>query len=279
MSSATTVRKARASHRYEINTLTYVTLDNANGGIVRNLHSGGAGIQAVAALPAGEKVRLRFELQNPRVRLEIQGEVIWSQRTGQCGVRFLDLSPANACCINEWIFGSLLERAARRLPHTDFALSAAEPLTSYEDDGIIISSIRRKTIPMEGPLQPRPAPESEEPDLEFLRLVEEAREESSAFDWFALPISGRTLRWFADAVVISTGTMIFLLVFLSVAHSLPRWPLAIGIFLAAALCVLVLYAGLIYLLGLPSAGAVLARLSESEADMQPSEDDLNPGVD
>ena len=273
MSSATTVRKARASHRYEISSLTYVTLDHANGGIVRNLNSGGAGIQAVAALPAGEKVRLRFELQNPRVRLEIQAQVVWSQRSGQCGVRFLDISPANARRINEWIFGGLLERAARRPPHADFALNAAEPLASYEEDGIIISSARRQTIEIKDRDLPQPQRDGEERNLEFLRLVDEAREGTFAFDWFTLPLSGHALRWFADGLVVLTGVMIFLLVFLSVARSLPQWPFVIGILFAAALCVAVLYGGLIYFMGLPSAGTVLARISAEQEHLPPKDDD------
>ena len=102
-------RQARAKHRHELRTLTYVTLDQANGGIVRNLSHEGIGVQAVAALRPQQQLRVRFELRTPRVRVEARGEVTWATFSGQCGIRFLDLSPRMTRQINEWIFGNLLE--------------------------------------------------------------------------------------------------------------------------------------------------------------------------
>jgi len=46
-------KQARAHHRHDLRTLTYVVLDDANGGIVRNLNHEGAAIQAVGALRSG----------------------------------------------------------------------------------------------------------------------------------------------------------------------------------------------------------------------------------
>jgi hypothetical protein len=101
--------QARARHRHELRTLTYVTLDQANGGIVRNLTHDGIAVQAVAAVRPRQQLRIRFELRYPRLRVETRGEVVWSTFSGQCGIRFLDLSPRVARQIDEWIFGDLLE--------------------------------------------------------------------------------------------------------------------------------------------------------------------------
>src|SRR3981189_1600549 len=86
-------RQLRAQHRHELRTLTYVTLDEANGGIIRNLNDQGIAVQAVAALPPQQQLRVRFELRHPRLRVETRGEVTWTEPSGQCGIRFLDLSP------------------------------------------------------------------------------------------------------------------------------------------------------------------------------------------
>ena len=43
-------RQARTQYRHELRTLTYVTLDDANGGIIRNLNHEGVAVQAVGAL-------------------------------------------------------------------------------------------------------------------------------------------------------------------------------------------------------------------------------------
>jgi hypothetical protein len=105
-------RPARARHRHELHTLTYVTLDQANGGIVRNLTHDGIAVQAVAALRPRQQLRVRFELRYPRLRVETRGEVVWSTFSGQCGIRFLEPAPSLVRQIDEWIFGDLLQGLA-----------------------------------------------------------------------------------------------------------------------------------------------------------------------
>jgi len=57
------VRQSRRLHyRHPIQSLVYVTLDNGNGGIVRNLSQDGAAIQAVGALNPNQTLRVRFDL-------------------------------------------------------------------------------------------------------------------------------------------------------------------------------------------------------------------------
>src|ERR1017187_10977199 len=88
-------RQARTHYRHELRTLTYVTLDEANGGIIRNMNHEGVAVQAVAALHQQQRVRLRFELRFPRLHVETYGQVSWASPSGQCGIRFVDL-PARA---------------------------------------------------------------------------------------------------------------------------------------------------------------------------------------
>ena len=105
-------KQMRAQHRHELRSLTYVTLDQANGGIVRNLTHDGIGVQVVAALRPQQQLRVRFELRYPRLRVETRGEVMWATFSGQCGIRFLDLPDRTGRQINEWILGNLLEGGA-----------------------------------------------------------------------------------------------------------------------------------------------------------------------
>ena len=105
----TPVRQARAQHRHDLGTLTYITLDQANGGIVRNLTSTGIGVQVVAAVRPKQQVRVRFELRYPRLQVETRAEVVWATFSGQCGIRFIEMPPALRQQINQWIFGNLLE--------------------------------------------------------------------------------------------------------------------------------------------------------------------------
>src|SRR3984893_17032269 len=135
------VRPARAKHRHELRTLTYVTLDQANGGIVRNLNHEGMGVQAVGAVRPRQQLRVRFELRDPRLRVEVHGEVAWATVSGQCGIRFLEMSSRMTRQINEWIFGDLLAGAALHSEGagTMFAASTSVVEATRNDDGLMVS--------------------------------------------------------------------------------------------------------------------------------------------
>ena len=215
-------RQARAKHRHELRTLTYVTLDQANGGIVRNLSHEGIAVQAVAALRPRQQVRVRFELRYPRLRVEARGEVTWATLSGQCGIRFLDVSPRMTRQINEWIFGNLLEgaslhseRAGSMFAGSMFAGSA---VSSPEEDGLIVSAAPLKVIEL--PMRADPLPHLRDEG-------DGVKQVAAKLDWLSQPLSGRTLVWTINTLVVVAALLLFALVFLSVTREPPRRPLAL----------------------------------------------------
>ncbi len=254
MDAATSVR--RAQYRYELRTLTYVTLDQANGGVVRNLTHDGMGVQAVATVRPQQKVGVRIELRYPRLRVETRGEVVWSTFSGQCGIRFLDLSPRVARQIDVWILGNLLEGAA-------LSSSSDVPelqLRAEYDDGLLLSAAQRKVIelPVRADASPHAA---SRPSI--------ARDEDSfELDWLSQPLSGRSLAWTVNMLVVFAALLLSVLVFLSVTREAPPWPLAIAG--AAGVVVSGLYWGFFKICGGPSVGERLARLARS--DIQQNEE-------
>src|ERR1700732_145495 len=135
-------RKARVHYRHGLRTLTYVTLGQANGGVVRNLSDKGVGIRAVAPLQPQQTVRLRFELRHPNVRVDAHGEVTWVTSSGQCGVRFVELSPRARRQINQWIFGSLLDFIPQDAGGTASILAPSLVSDGLEEsDGLIVSPV------------------------------------------------------------------------------------------------------------------------------------------
>src|SRR5436305_10665731 len=102
------VRKNRQYYRHCVSPLAYVRVDHANGGIIRDLNECGLGVQAVAPLHTDQVVHLRFDLLRPRVRIEATGQVMWADRSGQAGIRFLDLAPVTRRDLKEWLFVTLL---------------------------------------------------------------------------------------------------------------------------------------------------------------------------
>jgi hypothetical protein len=221
-------------------------LDQANGGIVRNLSHEGIGVQAVAAPHPRQQVRVLFELRDPRLRVETRGEVTWSTLSGHCGIRFLDLSLRMTRQINEWILGDLLEGAALHADHAGTMFAA--PAVAEEDDGLMVSAAPLKVIE----LAVRPDP--------FQPAY--ARDETAAppaqLDWLSQPLSGRSLVWTINTLVVVAALLLFVLVFLAVTREPPTRPFAMmGV---GAVVVAALYWGFFQIFGGSSPGARLARL-------------------
>jgi len=251
-------QRSRVHYRHELRTLTYVTLDQANGGIVRNLTHNGMGVQAVAAVRPRQQLRVRFELRYPRVRVETRGEVVWSTLSGQCGIRFLDLSPRLTRQINEWIFGNLLEGASLHPERTRSIFG--EP--AAEEDGLMLSAGSRKVIEL--PIQPelsiKPFP--------VLPAVSPADEIEQ--DWLSQPLSGRSLAWTINSLVVTAALLLFAVVFLSITGERPPWPLSMAC--GAGIAVAFLYWGFFRMFGGSSPGARLARLADPDLQAEDGAD-------
>jgi PilZ domain len=254
----------RVQHRHELRTLTYVTLDQDNGGVVRNLTGDGMGLQVVAPVRPRQQLRARFELRFPRMRVETHAEVIWATFSGQCGVRFLDLNPNLSQQINEWIFGDLLEQVSAHHAEPIFAVGDQADGDESNRDGIVIRETSAEQQEEDGlvvsatPVKVIELPvKKEEPEV----LPSFSASEAPELDWLSQPLSGRGLAWTVNALVVLAGMFLVALVFLSVTREAPRWPWALaagdGLFVALA------YWGFFEMFGGSSLGTRLARLMES----------------
>jgi hypothetical protein len=210
--ASTSTRRARTAHRQDLHTLTYVTLDEANGGIVRNLNHEGVAIHAVGALRLQQRVRVRFELRHPRVKIDAKGEVVWADASGQCGIRFLDLSPEAVRQINEWMLGDLLDS----IPSRSNAIFGAAPDAQTPDDGLLLSPGSRKVIqlqPERAGAQPVSLNFDEKVDETNLAGRIDTKGDLGAFartrpelDWLSRPISGRQMAWTLNSLIVLAAT-------------------------------------------------------------------------
>jgi hypothetical protein len=261
---SSTERRSRTHYRHELRTLTYVTLDEANGGIIRNLNHEGVAVQAVGALRPEQLVRLRFELRLPRLRVEADGQVSWASRSGQCGIRFVDLPSSTRQQIDQWIFSNLLDALARDAAHPRSIFGASvvsiarerEAAAGVEEDGLTLSAAPHPVIRLE----PGPAARG---DAEVLYRHEDLADcdgdTSEQLNWLSRPLSGRSLAWLVDGLVVTAALLLFAVIFLSIAHELPPWPLALGAVLAAAVFVAGVYWSVFAVFGGKSLGARLAQ--------------------
>jgi hypothetical protein len=273
-------RQSRKHYRHELRTLTYVTLDEANGGIIRNLNDEGVAVQAVGALRAEQRIRLRFDLRFPRLRVEAYGQVSWANPSGQCGIRFVDLPARTGYQINQWIFSNLLDIVgpAHSQPSLESSVAAIpeQDRLFVENDGLTLSATPRPAIRLEPVLISR----QEEDEARVLALRTEdysddgASEAFSELNWLSRPISGRTLAWLVDGLVVIAAFLLFGVIFLSIAQELPQWPVTLSAAVAAAAFVSVAYWSLFAVLGGPSLGERLAR-----ATANPERKDENEAAD
>jgi hypothetical protein len=287
-------RQARTHYRHQQRTLTYVTLDDANGGIIRNLNREGVAVQAVAALRPQQRVRLRFELRFPRLRVETAGEVCWADRSGQCGIRFVDLPKRTRHQIDEWIFSNLLNAMAREAAHPRSIFGASDASTARkenvrkenageenireedapeESDGLTVSAAPRPAIRLEpgvtGQDEAPLAYQNGEADLAGPASESQASElpgfepDQPLMIWLSQPLSGRTLAWLVDSLVVLVALLLFALIFISIAHELPPWPLTLGTTSAAAVFVAAAYWAIFAVFRGPSLGVCLAQTASS----------------
>jgi PilZ domain len=256
-------RQARTHYRHEVRTLTYVTLDAANGGIVRNLNREGMAVQAVAPLRYEQRVRIRFELRFPRLRVDTYGQVSWAGSSGQCGVRFLNLPAQTARQIDQWIFSNLLDALAldAARDHSIFATllpsPAIEENIAKENDGLTVSAAPRPVIRIDLDCAQRteeqvPAQRREQ------NLADAACPSDTKLSWLSRAISGQTLAWLVDSLVMIAGLLLFAFIFLSITHELPPWPLTLGAASSAAVLIAATYWAVFAVFGGASLGARLA---------------------
>jgi hypothetical protein len=249
-------RQTRTKHRHELRALTYVTLDQANGGIVRNLTREGLAVQAVAAVHPMQEVRVRFELRYPKLRVEARGQVMWSTVSGQCGIRFIDLPPTLSRDIQQWIFGDLLEAAALHSNRAMFAFPGLREASPIEEDGLLTSATPVKVIDLPPPLD----------HVQNGSLQDLLHEETPAgLDWLLQPLSASGLAWAVNALAMAAELLLFAVIFLSVTHETPSW----SVLTTLALLVPALYWGFFRIFGGCSLGTRLARLTDCDDEQEP----------
>jgi PilZ domain len=270
-----TARKARAEHRRELRTLTYLTVDHATSGVIRDLNQTGIGVQMVRPLRPGERVRICFELPGPKLRVETLGEVVWTTGFGQCGIRFLNLPRAMRQQINEWILSDLLESASLHAERSGSAFAcrlfevprrdesdSAEISTrpAEEDDGLVISGTPAKVITL--PRKPEPlSPQHSIPPV--------TSDETLSLDWLSQPLSSHAIARCIDTLAVVAAFFLFVLIFLSITRDAPPWPFS----MAAGGIVLVgfVYRGFFWVFGGVSLGTRLARKAGTEGDKEKKE--------
>jgi len=218
---ATPPRKPRR-YRHGIHRLSYVNLDHANAGILRNLNETGTALQAVAPLRQNQQVHVRFELISPRVRVEALGRIRWADNFGQAGVQFLDLPERTRRLLKDWIFTQVLADGYRCSQESIFV----QPESEIK---LLFSPNARPTISLDPEV-------SGATDSEFTDEDAMVR-----FLWCPVGISAGSLSWLIDSLILVSAVLLFLMLSLAMTHSLPAWTVVLALGLGVACLFTTLY--------------------------------------
>ena len=238
-------RPQRVQYRHQIRSLAYVNLnqanpdqtnpdhsdpDHSNGGIIRNLGEAGIAIQAVAPLYANQQVSLRFDLANPRVRVEATGRVAWADRAGQAGIEFLALPQRSQRLLKEWLFVQLLAVAHQASGEADFVYRESG------EEALLFSASSRPAIRFE-PL-PNALPAEED----------ELRPPSLQLPWLPFSISAVALSWLVDGLILLSALLLFAVVCIAMIGAVPPWPITLSLGVGVAAVLTATYRFLFFLL-------------------------------
>lgn len=245
----------RVHYRHPLQSLVYATLDNGNGGILRNLSATGAAIQAVAALRPGQSLRMRFDLFHPKTRIDLQARVSWANSSGQAGVEFTDPTPQVRRQLNLWIFQNLLR-----------GLELAAPIlsSSAAGDDLVLSATARPAIRVRAATSASTSASA--------RAVPVAPADSSlSISWWPQPVSFRSLAKMMDVLILLSAVLLFFCVFLAIAQTIPPWPATIALIAGVAGFFTALYWWICAWIGCETVGVQLARIALPDSAGLPRE--------
>lgn len=202
--------RRRCHPRFPLRSLTYVRLENNNGGIIRDLTESGVALQAVSPLKPGDEVALHFDLFSPRVRIEARARVAWADGGGQAGVSFLDLPSRAQRAVRDWILIQMFTAAA---------VSGRDSIFAPLDAQLVLSPDVRPAIalpPMALPL-------------------------GGEVQWGALSFSARSFSILVDTVVQACAVLLFSISCIAVMGAVPPLPIASALLLSAGAIFVAVY--------------------------------------
>jgi Tfp pilus assembly protein PilZ len=260
----------RRHFRQKIQSLAYVNLDQANGGIIRNLSEAGIALQAVAPLRANQQVYLRFELLNPRARMEAAGRVAWANAMGQAGVEFLSIPQRARRQLKEWLFTQLLVTAHQGAWDSVFLHRKG----TGEATELLFSAAPRPPIRLKSEAETSPeVGQGLRKDERDQPLVRDGQPEPLQLHGFPISISPRTLSRLVDGLILLSAVLLFSVVSLATTRAFPAWWVALGLAFGTLCLFAVAYWFLFIICIGATPGTHLAQLATDSDGLYPEEDD------
>jgi CheY-like chemotaxis protein len=101
-------RERRCAFRVPVQAPVHLSLPGGDPieGIMLDLSQTGMDVLAAQPLLPAALISLRFTLPDGSLEIDAHGEIAWANPNGQCGVRFLDIPPAQLEAMNAWLLAN-----------------------------------------------------------------------------------------------------------------------------------------------------------------------------
>jgi len=111
------VRERRRYFRCPVEMPVHVGIANGSkfNGTSTNLSEGGLAIRVGTKLAKDSTVEVRFTLPDSHVSLEVNGEVAWTDGSGQAGIRFIQVPQTAQYELDKWLSERLKQEMPREL--------------------------------------------------------------------------------------------------------------------------------------------------------------------
>jgi DNA-binding response OmpR family regulator len=121
------LQERRRYFRHPVKLLVSIVLgDKTVRATSTNISESGIALMLREALPKGAKPRLQFTLPDTRHSFDIEGEVVWTDMKGRCGLRFHDVEKSTQQQLELW----LNDRLEEEFPGSKDRIAASGTQTS-----------------------------------------------------------------------------------------------------------------------------------------------------
>ena len=224
------MRRRHARHKLPVRVC--VALDQDNDGLIRDLSEYGLALQAVAVLRIHQHIRLRFQLVNPRTRVEAVGQVVWTNGSGEAGIQFTQIGKRTQQQLKDWLLMNVLATASYVSSGSGIfqASQASEHITD-----LIFSQSGRPAIQL-----------SASPKGGHQQTLKQVCDEASPaplleFSRRPALVTLRTLSRIIDLSILLLSALLFVIVFLAIIPQTPSRVESLGLGLVAVVPLSALY--------------------------------------
>jgi len=141
---ASRIADRRKHSRVHIKSLSYIKLEEGNGGLIFNISEGGLAVQAAEMLIGTVYAKMRFRLPRSPQWIEMSGKLVWEGASRkEAGIQFVDVGDDVRQRIQNWV------KAVASCPDTPADTGHSRIVWEKEEPSFLAAEPEKVTVPAE----------------------------------------------------------------------------------------------------------------------------------